>query len=89
MQHAFFSEIAQIRSALASGDPEELKYSQHLSALIDLLLISYSKAEAMFEKDLELRAETFIEQLRMTWGNYLANYIETWKKDSQAGHHGE
>ncbi len=89
MQHVFFSEIAQIRAALSSGDQEELKYSQHLSALIDLLLISYSKAEAMFEKDLELRAEKFIEQLRMTWGNYLANYIETWKKDAQVGPHGE
>jgi polyhydroxyalkanoate synthesis regulator phasin len=89
MQHAFFAEIAAIRTALASGDPEELKYSQYLSALIDLLLISYSKAEAMFDKDLELRAEKFIEQLRMSWGNYLANYIETWKKGSEASDHGQ
>lgn len=89
MQHAFFAEISAIRTALASGDPDELKYSQHLSALIDLLLISYSKAEAMFDKDLELRAETFIEQLRMSWGNYLANYLETWRKRTEANDHGE
>jgi hypothetical protein len=49
--------------------------------LIDLLLISYSKAEAMFDATLELTAERMTEQLRMNWGHYLSSYLDTWRKE--------
>jgi hypothetical protein len=82
MQHAFFAEIADIRAKLKSGDGVEEQASR-LKILIDLLLMSYSKAEANFQADEELKAETFVAQLRMTWGNFLRSYIQTWKKDSE------
>jgi len=78
-RHVFFSEIESIKAVL-SEDETEYEYSRRLAALVDLLLISYSKAEAMFDRDLQLTAEEFIEHLRMNWGHYLNSYIKTWKQ---------
>lgn len=78
-RHVFFSEIDAIKEVLAE-DESELEYSRRLAALVDLLLISYSKAEAMFDREMRLTAEQFIEQLRMNWGHYLTSYINTWKQ---------
>jgi hypothetical protein len=83
-RHVFFTEIDLIKEVLAEDETEldetELEYSRQLAALIDLLLISYSKAEGMFDKEMRLTAEQFIEQLRMNWGHYLTSYINTWKQ---------
>ena len=69
-----------MRSNKFSQDETEFEYSRRLAALLDLLLISYSKAEAMFDRELKLTAEEFIEHLRMNWGHYLNSYIKTWKE---------
>jgi hypothetical protein len=79
MRHVFFSEINAIKQVLTE-DETELEYAKRLASLVDLLLISYSKAEAMFDRNIQLPAEQFVEQLRMNWGHYLRNYIETWKR---------
>ncbi len=79
LRHVFFSEIDAIKQVL-SEDQSEFEYSRRLAALVDLLLISYSKAEAMFDKGMKLTAEEFIEHLRMNWGHYLSSYIKTWKQ---------
>ena len=80
MRHVFFDEIEDIRLALEEEDSDNVN-AQRLKALIDLLLISYAKSEVMFDSDLTLTAEKFIEQLRMNWGNYLSNYIDTYAKE--------
>jgi len=80
MRHAFFDEIENIRLALEEEDVDNVN-AQKLKALMDLLLISYAKSEVMFDSELTLTAEKFIEQLRMNWGNYLSNYIETYSKE--------
>jgi Histidine kinase-, DNA gyrase B-, and HSP90-like ATPase len=80
MRHVFFAEIEQIRERLASPDADNPE-ARRLKALIDLLLIAYAKSEAMFDSTIQLPAERFIEQLRMNWGNYLSNYIETFKTE--------
>jgi Histidine kinase-, DNA gyrase B-, and HSP90-like ATPase len=82
-RHVFFSEIDAIKEVLAE-DEKELKYAGRLAALIDLLLIAYSKAEAMFDREMQLTAEQFIEQLRMNWGHYLTSYITTWKQQEKS-----
>lgn len=82
MRHVFFKEINAIKKALAE-DAAELPYAGRLAALIDLLLISYSKAEAMFDRGAQLTAERFVEQIRMNWGHYLTNYIETYNQQNQ------
>lgn len=81
MRHAFFAEVEAIRQHLAN-DPNSNPQARRLKALIDLLLIAYAKSEVMFEPSQTMSAERFIEQLRMSWGNYLANYIETFQNEN-------
>lgn len=81
MRHQFFREVLKVREVLDEHN-EELQYSARLAALIDLLLISFSKAEAMFDAGMELTAERLTEQLRMNWGHYLSSYLETWSKEA-------
>lgn len=80
MRHSFFDLIEEIRLTLETEDADNLN-ARKLKALIDLLLISYAKSEAMMDPGLEMSADRFIEQLRMGWGNYLASYIETFNKE--------
>ena len=48
-----------------------------LKVLIDLLIVSYSRAEANFADDTMLKAGDFIEQIRNYWGQFLKSYINT------------
>lgn len=78
-RHVFFEELGEIREMLAR-ESDDNPVAQKLKDLIDLLIMSYGKAEAMFDNDLEMRAEDFAEQLRSQWGTYLQNYIKTWRE---------
>jgi hypothetical protein len=80
IRHIFFAEIEKIRERLAVADSKNPE-ARRLKALVDLLLIAYAKSEAMFDPAIQLSAERFIEQLRMSWGNYLSSYIETFKNE--------
>ena len=83
MQHVFFQVLKEIRDCVDAE--ENLKYNAHrVKTLIDLLLISFAKAEGMFEQGLEMKSETFVEQLRANWGNYLQSYVKTWMDDQGA-----
>jgi hypothetical protein len=81
MRHVFFAEIEQVRQKLGAGDSNNPE-ARRLKALVDLALIAYAKSEAMFDPSIQLSAERFIEQLRMNWGNYLSNYIETFQNEN-------
>lgn len=81
MRHRFFTEIEAVRQSLSErggNDPDANK----LRILIDLLLISYAKAEAMIDPKHQWTPERLLEELRMNWGNYLKNYIETYNRES-------
>jgi hypothetical protein len=79
--HPFFETVySTIKGLEEKGINEEaLKMKQ----LLDILLISYSKAEAKFEAEQEYTAEDFVEYLKSNWGMYLQSYIKTWKKETQ------
>jgi hypothetical protein len=81
MRHVFFVEIEAIRNHL-KNEGNSNPQARRLKALIDLLLIAYAKSEAMFDPTLTMSADRFIEQLRMSWGNYLSNYIDTFQKEN-------
>lgn len=83
MRHSFFNNLEDIRIALEEEDADN-ENALRLKALLDLMLISYAKAEAMLDADLNFSAENFIEQIRMSWGNYLANYINTYEREGQS-----
>jgi hypothetical protein len=84
MRHVFFSELEAIRSNFDSNGSEDGN-ARKLRALIDLLLISYAKAESMIDPTLQWTPERLLEELRMNWGNYLKNYIDTFNKENPTG----
>lgn len=80
LQHVFFQILNELRDCIDAG--ENLEYNAHrIKTLIDILLMSYAKAEGMFEADQEMTAETMISQLRANWGNFLQSYVKTWMAD--------
>ena len=80
MQHDFFQTLKEIRLAIESS--ENIEYNAiRIKTLIDLLIISYAKAEASFEKESVMSSPEFIEQLRISWGNFLNSYVKTWQKE--------
>jgi hypothetical protein len=81
VRHPFFTELASIRAALeASG--QDTTNAKRLRVLIDLLLISHAKAETMIDPKIQWPPEQLLETLRMQWGQYLSNYIGTYKKEN-------
>lgn len=84
LMHPFFTELYKIIEEthdLLAGNPQQEELYHDLKAFIDLLIISYSKAETKFEPDTKMQVEDFIETLRNNWGMYLKQYLNTWKAD--------
>lgn len=79
-QHIFFRIFRELRDKIDQGIEIE-KSAIQMKALVDLLFISYAKAEAMFEGDTQITVEDFVEQFKSGWGQYLQNYIKTWKAE--------
>jgi len=82
-RHTFFEVLYKIIEDIDTEKTDQ-KYSKQIKGLLDLLIISYSKAEAKFERTTEFTAEDFIDLLRMNWGQYLMSYIATWLKEQNA-----
>ncbi len=83
MRHVFFAELEGIRDRLVTSGDDNYD-AKKLRALIDLLLISYAKAEAMIDPKHQWTAERLLEEVRMNWGNYLKNYIETYNRENES-----
>jgi len=82
VRHPFFVELNAIRQALDEQSNDN-SAARKLRALIDLLLISHAKAETMIDPKVEWPPEQLLETLRMQWGQYLSNYLATYKKESE------
>lgn len=78
MDHEFFKRINELLTNLEAGaDPESASVARELKVLIDLMIVSYSRAEANFADDTMLKAGDFIERIRNDWGQFLKSYINT------------
>lgn len=80
-QHTFFNEIQDIISQIEQSGENETE-ARKLKVMIDLLIMSFAKAEASFDENTTVNIATFMEQLRMNWGNFLTTYIRTYKDDN-------
>lgn len=80
--HPFFQELKNIKEEIEKSG-KNIETAKQIITLIDLLLMSFSKAEAMFEKGEKLSTENFSENLKMQWGNYLSSYIKTLRENRQ------
>jgi hypothetical protein len=85
MEHVFFEKIYDLLEMLDNQDdddtlePSDIAYE--LKVLIDLMIVSYARSEATFGQDTMMKAETFIDDMRRSWGQFLLNYIN--QRDSE------
>ena len=56
-----------------SSDNESKALASELGTILDLLLLSYVKAESKLSEDEE--KSQFLEDLRVTWGRYAHSYV--------------
>ena len=84
LQHAFFTELRALEERLeGETDADRLKeHSLKVTTLVDLLLISFAKAQAMFDKDQEVQIEQVMEQLNNYWGQNLKSFTLAWREDN-------
>ena len=87
MSHLFFARIGELIDMLEEGeegddfDPTEIAFE--LKVLIDLMIISYARAESNFADDTMMKAGDFIDNMRNYWGQFLLNYINTRDAENQ------
>jgi hypothetical protein len=77
-RHQFFKELDKIMQAILVVYTVS-RLHQALRTLIDLLLVSFSKAEALFDPGQSMKVETFMEDIKADWGKFLKQYLETWQ----------
>jgi len=77
--HQFFEKLDKIMERILVEYPDS-QVHKDLKTLIDLLLVSYSKSEAMFPAGKTMRVEDFIESIKTDWGKYLNQFIRTWNE---------
>jgi hypothetical protein len=86
MTHLFFERISELLSMLDEDEPDKEQASEiafELKVMIDLMIMSYARAEANFAGDTMMRAGDFIDNMRNYWGQFLLNYINTRETESQ------
>ena len=80
-QHSFFIEINDIINRLESSE-DDTEDAKSLKILIDLLLLSFSKAEASFDANDTVTVSEFMDQLKISWGNFMSTYLKTFKNEN-------
>ena len=77
-RHLFWLEVYARFGSLEEGG-ENFIAARDLKALLDLLIMAYGKAETRFDEDESMRTGDVLDQLRSNIGQYLQNYVRTWK----------
>jgi hypothetical protein len=78
MDHVFFERITDLLQILEEEeDVDAVEIANELKVLIDLLIVSYARAEANFADETMMKAEQFVENIRNYWGQFLQSYINT------------
>ncbi|MBK6900768.1 MAG: ATP-binding protein [bacterium] len=72
--HPFIKELYCIQERLGrsqDSNPDAFM----IRGFIDLMTIAFAKAEATWEEDTEVRAGQFLQDLELSWGQYLKSYL--------------
>jgi hypothetical protein len=78
LRHVFHQKTKELTESLVTAPETAPKIAEDLKTLIDLVFISYAKAETMFSNTDVMTADTFIDHLRANWGYYLNVYLAEW-----------
>ena len=70
MDHIFFERITELLQILEEEEDADPVETNELKALIDLLIVSYARAEANFADDTMMK-DQFVENIRNYWGQFL------------------
>ena len=77
-KHPFFEEYYHIIDEIDKDD-KQFEYAKRLKCLIDLLLISYAKTTASFDKDEKINnISNMFENIETSWGQFLKSYLITY-----------
>jgi hypothetical protein len=87
--HPFFKQYYGLLEELEAGTGDPTETAQRLKILIDLLLMSAAKSQALNDDCAAIdRAGDFVDDLNDQWGYMLANYVASWEKNSN-GEYGD
>lgn len=78
--HPFIKELYSIQERLGrsqDSNPDAFM----IRGFIDLMTIAFAKAEATWEEDTEVRAGQFLQDLELSWGQFLKSYLSTFLKE--------
>lgn len=75
MSHRFWESVYDLVGCLEDDDADHTEVAKEIRVMLDLLIISYAKAEALFGPDAEYTADDFIQQLRSNWGQMLHSFV--------------
>jgi hypothetical protein len=83
-RHSFFDELYAIRDELKEiADTERSKLlAKRLDTLIDIMIMSFSKAREGFDENEKYTANLLFEQLISDWGRFLDVYIKAYKEET-------
>ena len=79
-RHNFFEVLTLVKEELKNGINLDFN-AERLTVLIDLLLISYAKAESTLNPAEKMSPTAVIDHLKNNWGQYLKTYITTWQDE--------
>lgn len=79
-RHQFYEELKKIKTEINEIKGEDNLLYRDLITLINLVLSSFSKAEAMLDGMSESAPDIFAENIRNNWGLYLKQFLSTWRK---------
>jgi hypothetical protein len=79
-RHPFWEETYKLIEGLESSDIDATEVARELRVMMDLLLISYVKAEAKFDEKDKMTTAQWKDYLEQNWGQYLKHYIDRYRK---------
>ncbi len=74
--HVFIMEVIEMMEKVEERVINKKEF-ENLKFMIDLLVMSFSRAEADFNKEAEMNVEIFLDQLKRQWGSFLSSYTKT------------
>ena len=81
--HQFYEELEKIKKAIDVQYGNNSKLYRDLITLMNLLLASFSKSEAMLDGMPNSSPSIFAENIRNNWGMYLRQFISTWQEKKE------
>jgi hypothetical protein len=83
-RHEFFSEIYRLMDGLEDKSIEPNEVARNVRVLIDLLLVSAAKAQALHDEESTIhRTGDFLEEYNQQWGMMLSAYVKNWLREQE------